>query len=152
MAKEIKKVGLLKDVDNSKKPVSTSATTENSATTNANTAAQPQVRLKAKGQTETKSFGKIGLIALSLFLIVIVMLPKPELIVYRKMNIQASSVYWPGLFGSQARLLDSDLQVSIDANRNEMNLCFEIKSKTDCQTFIIERRDGLFGVIGHLMQ
>ncbi len=150
MAKEIKKVGLLKDVDSNKKPAATSTTTSQ-ATAGGATAAQT-ARSSAKAQPDAKSGGKFWLVVLISFVVLLVVFPKPELIVYRKMNIQASSIYWPGLFGRGEGLLDSNLQVSFDTGRNEMNLCFEAKSKTDCQTYTIDRRDGLVGVIGHLLQ
>ncbi len=150
MAKEIKKVGLLKDVDSNKKPAATSTTTSQ-ATAGGATAVQT-ARSSAKAQPDAKSGGKIWLVVLISFVVLLVVFPKPELIVYRKMNIQASSIYWPGLFGRGEGLLDSNLQVSFDTGRNEMNLCFEAKSKTDCQTYTIDRRDGLVGVIGHLLQ
>jgi hypothetical protein len=148
MAKNIKKVGLLKDADSSKKPASAPASSAKSA----NTVTQQQFKTIPLEEAETKSKGKLWLYLLLLIIIVLVAIPKPELIVYRKMNIQASSIYWPGLFGHGAGLLDSHLQVIIDAGRNEMSLCFEAKSNTDCQTYLIERRDGLFGVIGHLLK
>ncbi len=151
MAKEIKKVGLLKDVDSNKKPASTPAT-PSQATAASTTAAAQIARSAAKAQPDAKSGGKFWLVVLISFVVLLVVFPKPELIVYRKMNIQASSIYWPGLFGRGEGLLDSNLQVSFDTGRNEMNLCFEAKSKTDCQTYTIDRRDGLVGVIGHLLQ
>ncbi len=149
MAKEIKKVGLLKDVDSTKKVPSTS-TAQPTATNNS--VPNQTGRTSANVQPETKSGRKIGLILLLSLVVLLVLFPKPELIVYRKMNIQASSVYWPGLFGHGEGLLDSNLQVTFDNGRNEMNLCFETKTKTDCQTYFIDKRDGLFAVIGHLLQ
>ncbi len=149
MAKEIKKVGLLKDVDSNKKTAATSTSTSQAATTGIVTTSQPT---RTTSKPEEKSAGKFWLGLLVCILVLLIVVPKPELIVYRKMNIQASSIYWPGLFGHGEGLLDSNLQVSFETGRNEMNLCFEAKSKTDCQTYTIDRRDGLVAVIGHLLQ
>lgn len=143
MAKEIKKVGLLKDVDRSTKtaPTPAAAPTRNTATAKT---AQPPAASKASH--------KLGIGLLVVVLSVLVLIPQPELIVYRKMNIQASSVYWPGLFGHGEGLLDSELQVSFNPGRNEMQLCFEANQNIGCQTYLIEKRDGLFSVIRHLLQ
>lgn len=144
MTKEIKKVGLLKDTGPSKKaaPVQTSAT---------QTEAAKNIMPSAKDlSNKPKSKGKLGLIILLTILIVLVFAPKPELIVYRKMNIQASSIYWPGFMGRGAKLLDSELAVTIDEARREMTLCFE--NNKNCQKYHIERQEGLVGVLKHLLQ
>lgn len=150
MTKNIKKVGLLKDVEPAKKAGPQSTSTASAAPQNSST--QASTRAAAASQPEKSTGKKLMLLSLLAILLVVIAVPKPELIVYRKMNIQASSIYWPGLLGHGAGLLDSDLKVQFDSGRNEMSLCFEANSKTDCQTYFVEKREGLVAVIAYLLK
>ncbi len=150
MTKNIKKVGLLKDVEPAKKAGASSQSTV--PATPKNNSTQQSIRTAAASQPEKSTSKKLLLLSLLTILLVVIAVPKPELIVYRKMNIQASSIYWPGLLGHGAGLLDSDLKVQFDSGRNEMSLCFEANTKTDCQTYFVEKREGLIAVIAHLLK
>ncbi len=145
MTKEIKKVGLLKESGASKKTAPTQTPSKQADTTK-NTSPQS---LPAQSLPEPRK-SKLGFIILIVGLIALILVPKPELIVYRKMNIQAQSIYWPGFMGQDAKLLDSELSVTIDEARQEMTLCFE--NNNNCQKYHIEKQEGLVGVVKYLLQ
>ncbi len=146
MTKEIKKVGLLKDAGASKKTAPAQA--QPSQTDSIKSTASPARELASKPLPQRT--GKLGLMALLACLVLLILIPKPELIVYRKMNIQAQSIYWPGFMGHDAKLLDSELSVTIDDARREMTLCFE--QNKNCQKYHIEKQEGLVGVIKYLLR
>lgn len=97
-----------------------------------------------------RSAGKAFGWSLAVVLLGLILTPKPELIVYQQLNIQAKSVYWPGIFGFGAGLMDSQMLVFLDDERHEMRLCYAQTAAIQCSKYRILQRGGLVDV-GHYL-
>lgn len=86
-----------------------------------------------------------------LILLALLLTPKPELIVYQQQNIQAKSVYWPGVFGMGAGLSDSQMLVFLDHERREMRLCYAGEQAVQCSKYQIIHRGGMLEVARYLL-
>lgn len=89
--------------------------------------------------------------SLAVLLLALLLTPKPELIVYQQLNIQAKSVYWPGFFGMGAGLTDSQMLVFFDNERREMRLCYAGEPAVQCSKYQIIYRGGLLDVGRYLL-
>ncbi len=148
MTKNIKKVGLLKDSAPAPK-AKTQATSTNSATV---TAQQNAAASTATPSNKSSMASKLLSYVLLLLLLAIVLVPKPQLLRYQKMNTVTSSIYWPGIFGLGAGLLDSNLAVYIDNARDELNLCYQHQQTQQCSRYQIVYQGGLVDVITFLFE
>lgn len=152
MTKNIRKVGLLKDGQPASKPKAQA----NNSTAEVQSGAQAAVTSTTKASTAKSSasgkyLGKfLSYFALGL-LLVLILLPKPELLRYQKMNTVATSIYWPGVFGAGAGLIDSHLVVYIDNSRKELSLCYQQEQDQQCSRYQILHRGGLIDVISYLL-
>lgn len=144
MAKQIKPVSLL---------------SPNSATRQATVATKPRHAAAEQAPTNPQSAEahnrsvvkqlSAGILMTCIFSLILI--PKPELIVYRQLNIQASSIYWPGIFGLGAGLTDSQMQVYLDDDRHEMRLCYTDEPTVQCSKYQITSRGGLIEVGKYLL-
>lgn len=151
MAKQIKPVSLMESGSKTAKPIYGANPRDTAAPLSAShtqTAVAPKTAVSAKSAVGQKLFGG-GLIMVLLGLILI---PKPELIVYRQQNIQTSSIYWPGIFGLGAGLNDSKMQVFLDDARREMRLCYTNEAEVHCSTYQITERGGVIDVGRYLLE
>jgi len=92
---------------------------------------------------------------LLIILLALLLTPKPELIIYKQQNIQATSVYpsslkmrvyWSGVFGLGAGLSDSQMLVFLDDERCEMRLCYAGELAVQCNKYQIIDRGGMLEV------
>lgn len=147
MAKNIRKVGLLKD----SKPVNKTTNQSNSASTVAHASASHANRgVPVTAQSTSRALaitGKAFSYLLLLLVLVLIILPKPELLRYQKLNTLATSIYWPGVYGFGAGLVDSDLAVYIDRSRQELNLCYQHEQTQQCTRYQILHQGGLVEVL-----
>ena len=144
MAKQIKPVALLSPSATRSKnqPSAKSTTTEAGRISDAE-----QVADKIRSSAGPRLLGWFLLIVA----LALVLTPKPELIVYQQQNIQAKSVYWPGVFGWGAGLSDSQMLVYVDDERHEMRLCYAGELAVQCSKYHIVHRGGLLEVGAYLM-
>ena len=152
MTKNIRKVGLLKD---SKPTPKTTPQTSNAQTglISENSGATTSSTIAAATSTSVagKILGKLLIYTSVILVLALIVLPKPELLRYQKMNTVATSIYWPGAFGIGEGLVDSNLAVYIDNSRQELNLCYELQQEQQCSRYQILHRGGLIDVILHLL-
>lgn len=145
MAKHIKPVALLKP---------DSAGNKNRTTSKTQTAEVKQT-FDTKPTTETAQ-PAVGrkLLGWSLLMVILalVLIPKPELIVYQQQNIQAKSIYWSGIFGFGAGLSDSQMLVFLDDERREMRLCYTAEVAVQCSKYHVIQRGGLLEVGHYLLE
>lgn len=148
MTKNIKKVGLLKDSAPATKAKLQAATTNTAAVTANQNAAATTATPSNKGSIVGKILSYVGI----LLLLAVIVVPKPELLRYQKMNTVTTSIYWPGVFGVGAGLLDSHLSVYIDNARQELNLCYQHQQSQQCSRYQIVHQGGLVDVIMYLLE
>lgn len=144
MAKQIKPVALLSPGAARNKNTNTAKLPE-TATGQKATAAQSAVTTRSAAASRVLGW------SLVMVLLALLLIPKPELIVYQQQNIQAKSVYWSGIFGMGAGLSDSQMLVFIDDERREMRLCYAGELAVQCSKYHIIQRGGLLDVGRYLM-
>lgn len=144
MAKHIKPVALLKPETARNKSNSTTKAPET-------TLSQQKTVQHGAGTARTKTSARILGWSLFMLLLAILLIPKPELIVYQQQNIQAKSLYWPGIFGLGAGLSDSQMLVFLDDERREMRLCYAGAQAVQCSKYQIIHRGGLLDVGRYLL-
>jgi hypothetical protein len=146
MAKNIRKVGLLKDTKPATKPAfqTDNATAKENPGTNT-------TRTGSHGPAQSSKalvfVGKMLSYLLLLLVMALILLPKPELLRYQKLHTVATSIYWPGLYGVGEGLVDSDLAVYIDRSRQELNLCYQHEQTQQCTRYQILQQGGLVDVL-----
>lgn len=146
MAKNIRKVGLLKDSKPAKKPAfqtDNTTTKQNAGTNTARTGSDG----KAQSSKMLAFAGRVLSYLLLLLILLLIVLPKPELLRYQKLNTDATSIYWPGIYGVGEGLVDSDLAVYIDRSRQELNLCYQHEQAQQCTRYQILQQGGLVDVL-----
>lgn len=108
-----------------------------------------ELNTKAKNDTNQKSKSKKGLfISFAVVAVIILAFPKPTLLTYKKLGMVSESVYWPGLFGKGATLIDSNLHPTYDSSRNSLYLCSNLQKPESCQKYQVIADNGLFSAIG----
>ncbi len=144
MAKQIKPVALL---------TPSAATNKKNSATKTREAEPAKATAVAAGNVPAPSAlpGKTLGWTAAVLLLAFILTPKPELIVYQQLNIQAKSVYWPGIFGFGAGLADSQMLVYLDDERREMRLCYAETSAVQCSKYRITHRGGLLDVGRYLL-
>ncbi|GAA60007.1 hypothetical protein P20652_1871 [Pseudoalteromonas sp. BSi20652] len=86
-------------------------------------------------------------IALSIVAVIILIFPKPTLLTYKKLGMVSESIYWPGVFGYGATIIDSNLHPQLDAKGKSLYLCGDLQIPQSCQKYQIIANDGLFPAI-----
>ncbi|MGO2331164.1 MAG: hypothetical protein ACTH59_05985 [Pseudoalteromonas nigrifaciens] len=113
-------------------------TKPNNIKQSANTAANNKAVQKSKSGL---------LITLGLLLFIIIIIPKPTLLSYHKLGMISNSIYWPGVFGYGARLLDSNLQPQLDSKRKVLYLCTDTVNSNSCQKYKVIADNGVIAAI-----
>lgn len=113
-------------------------TKPNNIKQSANTAANNKAVQKSKSSL---------LITLGLLLFIIIIIPKPTLLSYHKLGMVSNSIYWPGVFGYGARLLDSNLQPQLDSKRKALYLCTDTVNSNSCQKYKVIADNGVIAAI-----
>ena len=99
--------------------------------------------------TSQKTKSKKGLfISLAIVIVIILAFPKPTLLTYKKLGMVSESVYWPGLLGYGATLIDSSLHPNYDSSRESLYLCSDLQKPQSCQKYQVIADNGLFSAIG----
>jgi hypothetical protein len=73
--------------------------------------------------------------------------PKPTLLTYKKLGMVGKSIYWPGVFGYGATLVDSHLHPKFDDKRKSLYLCSDLQNPQSCQKYQVIADDGLISAI-----
>ncbi|GAA79331.1 hypothetical protein P20495_1830 [Pseudoalteromonas sp. BSi20495] len=60
----------------------------------------------------------------------------------------SESIYWPGVFGYGATIIDSNLHPQLDSRRKSLYLCTNPESLNNCQKYQVIADHGLFAAIG----
>lgn len=115
-----------------------------SAVANQQTASQPLVANK-----EAKSKKGIWL-TLAFIAIAALIIPKPQMISYQKLNVVGTSIYWPGFLGLPATILDSDLTLAGEIEQGKIYLCDNINQNVGCHKYQIVKQEGFISVLTHL--
>jgi len=114
------------------------ATKPNNIKQSANTSANNKAAQKSKSSLLT---------TLGLLLFIIIIIPKPTLLSYHKLGIVSNSIYWPGVFGYGATLLDSNLQPQLDSKRKALYLCIDTVNSKICQKYKVIADNGIIAAI-----
>jgi hypothetical protein len=86
----------------------------------------------------------------ALIFVAVLIVPKPKLLVYKKLDLVANSIYIPGWFGQPGFLLDSTQRVIVDESLGLVYLCYQKKQpKEHCNRFTFIEQKGVFSAIGH---
>ena len=72
------------------------------------------------------------LVTLGIITVIILAFPKPTLLTYKKLGMVSESIYWPGVFGYGAVIVDSNLYPQFDSNRKSLYLCSDLKKPQSC--------------------
>ena len=83
----------------------------------------------------------------TILLLILVLVPKQSLLTYKKSSMVSQSVYWPGLFSSEPKLLDSTLNPRLDKEHRTLYLCIDLQQPQSCQKYRIIAEEGLFSVL-----
>lgn len=117
--------------------------------------AQANAKAQAKAAQKGSSLGKkIKMTLLAILAIAIIIVPKPQLLQYKKLGLTATSIYIPGWFGQPGKLLDSPQRVVLDKERGLVYLCFgkidpEKQLKEQCNRFQFVSQQGMFAAFSH---
>ena len=114
------------------------ATKPNNIKQSANTSANNKAAQKSKSSLLT---------TLGLLLFIIIIIPKPTLLSYHKLGMVSNSIYWPGVFGYGATLLDSNLQPQLDSKRKALYLCTDTVNSNSCQKYKVIADNGVIAAI-----
>ncbi|MBE0421812.1 hypothetical protein ACTXIM_14955 [Pseudoalteromonas nigrifaciens] len=114
------------------------ATKPNNIKQSANTSANNKAAQKSKSSLLT---------TLGLLLFIIIIIPKPTLLSYHKLGMLSNSIYWPGVFGYGATLLDSNLQPQLDSKRKALYLCTDTVNSKSCQKYKVIADNGIIAAI-----
>lgn len=114
------------------------ATKPNNIKQSANTSANNKAAQKSKSSL---------LDTLGLLLFIIIIIPKPTLLSYHKLGMVSNSIYWPGVFGYGATLLDSNLQPQLDSKRKALYLCTDTVNSKSCQKYKVIADNGIIAAI-----
>tara|TARA_R110000823_G_scaffold104471_7_gene222427 strand:+ start:1738 stop:2250 length:513 start_codon:yes stop_codon:yes gene_type:complete len=114
------------------------ATKPNNIKQSANTSANNKAAQKSKSSLLT---------TLGLLLFIIIIIPKPTLLSYHKLGMVSNSIYWPGVFGYGATLLDSNLQPQLDSKRKALYLCTNTVNSKSCQKYKVIADNGIIAAI-----
>ncbi len=87
------------------------------------------------------------LITLAIIAVIIIAFPKPTLLTYKKLGMVSKSIYWPGVFGYGATLVDSHLHPKFDDKRKSLYLCSDLQNPQSCQKYQVIADDGLISAI-----
>lgn len=155
MPAEMKKQQLLGSQDVKKrKPKKSQNKTSQQA--NAAAAAQAQANAKAEAAKAKKQSkpSKFKLYFFGIIIIALIIVPKPQVLVYKKLGLTASSIYIPGWFGTPGKLLDSTQKVILEKQLGLVYLCFgEINPgkqlKEQCNRYQFVEQRGIFSAFFH---
>ncbi len=157
MPAEIKRQQLLGKQDLKKvrkpkqaKPNPAAAAAQAQAKANAQAAAVKAKEKAARGK-------KIKLYFFALLAIALIIVPKPQLLKYKKLGLTATSIYIPGWFGQPGKLLDSPQRVVFDDNGHFVYLCFgkidpKKQLKEQCNRFQFVSQQGMFAAFNYYRQ
>ena len=143
MSKTPKKQSLLGKTPARKKTIQknkTQATSQRQAQTN-------QHNIDAALNSQEPKAKKGLLITLAIIAVIIVAFPKPTLLTYKKLGMVSESIYWPGVFGYGATLIDSNLHPKFDDKRKSLYLCRDLQNPQSCQKYQVIADDGLISAI-----
>ncbi|MBQ4857118.1 hypothetical protein [Pseudoalteromonas sp. MMG007] len=87
-------------------------------------------------------------ITFAVIAVIILAFPKPTLLTYKKLGMVSESIYWPGVFGKGAMLIDSNLHPQFDSKRKSLYLCSDLQKPQSCQKYQVIADNGVFAVIG----
>ena len=105
----------------------------------------PQLKPQSKN---TKRGIKLTLFFIfTILLLILVLVPKPSLLTYKKSSMVSQSVYWPGLFSSEPKLLDSTLHPRLDKEHRTLYLCIDLQQPQSWQKYRIIAEEGIFPVL-----
>lgn len=105
-------------------------------------AAQKQVAAKVEAKPKKGLWLSLAFIALAALII-----PKPQLISYQKLNVVGTSIYWPGFLGLPATIFDSDLTLAGEIEQGKIFLCDNINQNVGCHKYQVVKQEGFISVI-----
>lgn len=148
MAIEIKRQQLLDKKPKGKKPESKTANKP-----------QPQKVPQQAQQKQTKSAAQVNKssgikkffqLILVLFMIGLIIVPKPKLLVYQKLGLVANSVYIPGWFGAAGHIIDSSQRVIIEENLGLVYFCYQKDQPIEhCNRYTFVEEKGMISAFIH---
>lgn len=143
MSTNTKKQSLLGKAPRSTK---TTKNKQNRSTTTKPNNIKQSANTSANNKAAQKSKSSL-LATLGLLLFIIIIIPKPTLLSYHKLGMISNSIYWPGVFGYGARLLDSNLQPQLDSKRKALYLCTDTVNSKSCQKYKVIADNGIIAAI-----
>ena len=148
MAIEIKRQQLLNKKPKGKKP--NSAEQKNSQSQKVPQQAQQKQTKTSSKATQKSATKKFTQIMLGAFILGLIIVPKPKLLVYKKLDLVGQSIYLPGWFGTPGQLLDSKQRVIIEDSLGLVYLCYqENLPKEHCNRFKFVEQKGMIAAIIH---
>lgn len=150
MAKEVKKTSLLTEAEKqkllkkgqSKKPVSSATSAEPARSGYVGTAPAPR-RSEATAEPEVKtSKAKYWLVLAVLVLVALFVSPKPQLVQYQTAGMTTTSVYMPGWFGAEGRIMDTQQRALLSEKEQSLYLCFSEQKPEQCIKYQVKQQQG----------
>lgn len=148
MAIELKRQQLLDKKPKGKKPKSDTSKTQ-----------QPQKVPQQAQQKQTKSAAQVNKssgikkffqLIFVLFIVGLIIVPKPKLLVYQKLGLVTNSVYIPGWFGAAGHIVDSTQRVIIEENLGLVYLCYQRDQPIEhCNRFTFVEEKGMIAAFIH---
>lgn len=149
MAKELKKTSLLSEAEKqkllkkgqAKKPVAAASAAP--ARSGYVGSASAPARAEAVTEPEVKpSKAKYWLGLAVLLLVAVVICPKPQLVHYQTAGMTTSSVYMPGWFGGEGRILDTKQRAVLSEQEQSLYLCFSEQKTEQCIKYQVKQQQG----------
>lgn len=143
MSIKIKRQSLMGDSANKKK-VKQKVTQKQTAQQSAQAAQAAQQKIATKPKATPK---KSLWLSLAFIAFIALIIPKPQLISYQKLNVVGTSIYWPGFLGLPATIFDSDLSLSGEIEQGKIFLCDNINQNVGCHKYQVVKQEGFISVI-----
>lgn len=111
----------------------------------------PQATTNVEQVTVSKGkiFSSQRMLALLPLLLVLLVLPKPTLLTYEKLNIVSKSIYWGGLFGVGEQMFDSHLAPHYDTDQHILYLCHQSEQEQTCNEYQVIDDAGPIAALQH---
>jgi hypothetical protein len=107
-----------------------------------------KIAKKKSGLAKKLLMGFVGII-----LVAMIIVPKPHVLVYKKLNLVAQSIYIPGWFGQPGHFLDSPQRVIVDKQLALVYLCFsKTQPKEQCNRYQFIEQKGLIDTFNYYLK
>lgn len=107
---------------------------------------QRAIAIAKKERADKNKRRKLRLLSVlaTIVIVSLIVIPKPKLIHYQKLSVEAYSIYVPGIIEKNGSLIDSEQTAIIDTKLNLLFLCRGDQKTGECLQYEIIETRGIF--------